>query len=290
MLKRLIVTALAMLLAACGQQHKPVFTFTAIPDQDEARLVERFTKVADYLSDKLGVEVKYIPVKSYPAAVTAFRNNEVQLAWFGGLTGVQAKLLVPGSHAIAQGAEDQTFVSYFIAHESTGLTDSADFPDGIAGKSFTFGSKGSTSGRLMPEYYIRQHFGKAPEDVFSRVGFSGDHSTTISLVQSGAYDVGAVNYQVWEDELKEGKIDTSKVHVIWKTPQYVDYHWVIRGDVDKAYGDGFADKVQQALLGITDKAILDAFPRSKFVPASDAIYQPILDTAKSIGLLDAPAS
>src|SRR5690606_11474371 len=186
------------------------FTFTVISDQDETRLTERFGRVATYLSEQLGTEVRYIPVKSYPAAVAAFRNNQVQLAWFGGLTGVQARNLVPGSEAIAQGAEDTAFKSYVIAHTSTGLKPGDAFPEGIAGKSFTFGSKGSTSGRLMPEFFIRQHFNKSPEAIFSRVGFSGDHSRTLALVQSGAYEIGVLNYTVWEDELKQGRVDTSK--------------------------------------------------------------------------------
>lgn len=194
------------------------FVFTAIPDQDEARLMERFGKVADYLTKTLGVETRYVPVKSYEAAVTAFRNDQVQLAWFGGLSGVRARLLVDGSEAIAQGVEDPKFETYFIAHASTGLQESAEFPKDMAGKTFTFGSKGSTSGRLMPEYHIRQQFGKSPDEVFSKVGFSGNHSKTIALVQSGAYQVGATNFQVWKKELADGTIDTSKVSVIWKTP------------------------------------------------------------------------
>lgn len=286
MYKHLAASLLALVLVACGQPEKPTFTFTAIPDQDEARLIERFGNVADYLSKELGVEVKYIPVKSYAAAVTAFRNNEVQLAWFGGLTGVQARLQVPDSSAIAQGYEDQFFVSYFIAHNSTGLSENNEFPQDIAGKSFTFGSKGSTSGRLMPEFFIRESLGDAPDNAFSRVGFSGDHSATIALVQSGAYEVGAVNYKVWEDELAQGKIDTSKVSVIWKTPEYLDYHWVIRGDTDSHWGEGFSDKVQATLLGINDPEILAAFPRSSFVAANNDDYQAILETAQSIGLLD----
>ena len=60
--------------------------------------------------------VKYLPMKSYPAAVTAFTNNQVQLAWFGGFTGVQARRQVPGSDAIAQGAEDVAFKSFMIAN------------------------------------------------------------------------------------------------------------------------------------------------------------------------------
>ncbi|MCB1800200.1 MAG: putative selenate ABC transporter substrate-binding protein [Gammaproteobacteria bacterium] len=262
------------------------FVFTAIPDQDEARLMERFGKVADYLTKTLGVETRYVPVKSYEAAVTAFRNDQVQLAWFGGLSGVRARLLVDGSEAIAQGVEDPKFETYFIAHASTGLQASEEFPKDMAGKTFTFGSKGSTSGRLMPEYHIRQQFGKAPDEVFSKVGFSGNHSKTIALVQSGAYQVGATNFQVWKKELADGTIDTSKVSVIWKTPTYPDYQWSIRGDVDQRFGDGFKEKVRAALLGMNDPELLASFPREGFIPASNADFDPILETARAIDLID----
>jgi len=266
--------------------YAETFVFTAIPDQDESRLRERFNKVADYLSKQLGVEAKYIPVKSYAAAVTAFRNNQVQLAWFGGLSGVRARNLVPGSQAIAQGFEDQSFETYFIAHASTGLKPAKNLSKAIAGRTFTFGSKGSTSGRLMPEFHIRQAFGQAPGGVFSRVGFSGNHSKTIALVQSGAYEVGAVNFQVWQRELKAGKIDPTKVSVIWKTPPYPDYQWTIRGDVDKRWNAGFKAKVTKALLGMTDPDLLASFPRKSFIPASNADYQPILDVAEQIKLIN----
>ena len=111
------------------------FVFTAIPDQDEARLRERFGKVATYLTQALGVETQYVPVKSYAAAVTAFRNDQVQLAWFGGLSGVRARQLVEGSEAIAQGVEDPKFRTYFIAHSSTGLQASEAFPEASRARS-----------------------------------------------------------------------------------------------------------------------------------------------------------
>src|SRR5246127_916490 len=206
-----LALAMSLLSGAAFSQDKPVFVFTAIPDQDETRLVERFTRVAEYLQSKLGVPVKYLPVKSCPAAVTAFTNGQVQLAWFGGFTGVQARRQVPDSEAIAQGAEDLAFKSFFIANVRTGLKPSPGFPKDIAGKSFTFGSRASTSGRLMPEYFIRQQFGgRSPEEIFSRVGFSGDHSRTIQLVQSGAYEVGVLDFTVWELDRKAGKVDDSQ--------------------------------------------------------------------------------
>ncbi|TDW56318.1 putative selenate ABC transporter substrate-binding protein [Oceanimonas baumannii] len=273
-------------LGVSGLAQAETFVFTAIPDQDERRLTERFGKIADYLSEQLDVEVKYVPVKSYPAAVSAFRNDQVQLAWFGGLTGVQARELVPGSEAIAQGAEDTAFVSYLIAHESTGLSKSEQLPAELAGKRFTFGDKGSTSGRLMPEFFLREHFEQGPEQLFSRVGFSGDHNRTISLVQSGAYEVGAVNYAVWDAELEKGNIDQSKVNVIWTSPEYPDYQWSIRGDVDTRFGKGFKEKVKQALLEMKDPDLLASFPRSGFVNATNDDYAPIRDTAVAIGIMD----
>ena len=289
MIKPLLATACAVLLLAACDSREPAqtFTFTAIPDQDESRLEQRFGKVAEHLEEALGVPVKYVPVKSYPAAVTAFRNDQVQMAWFGGLSGVQARRLVPGSRAVAQGEEDTAFKSYFIAHADTGLEPGDSLPDAFAEQpSFTFGSKGSTSGRLMPEYFFRERFGAAPQALIDKVGFSGDHSRTLSLVESGAYATGALNYQVWDQALADGDIDTDKVQVIWETPAYPDYHWTVRGDLDQRFGDGFTERVTDALLAIDDPALLEAFPRHRFVPASNDDYQAIEDTAEAIGLLD----
>ncbi|PRY72613.1 putative selenate ABC transporter substrate-binding protein [Halomonas ventosae] len=261
------------------------FRFTAIPDEDQSRLVERFSKVADYLEERLDVEVEYVPVKSYGATVTAFRNDQVQLAWFGGLSGVQARRLVPGSVAVAQGSEDAEFKSYLIAHRSTGLERAEELPDAIEGMSLTFGSRTSTSGRLMPEHFLRQHFGEAPDELFSRVGFSGDHSRTIALVEAGTWDLGAVNFSVWEAAVADGRVDTDKVEVIWATPPYPDYNWTLRGDVDARFGEGFSEQVRAALLEMDDPELLASFPREAFIPADNALYAPIEDVAEELGLL-----
>jgi phosphonate transport system substrate-binding protein len=274
-----------ILVSSSAPAESPTFVFTAIPDQDETRLVERFSRFAKYLEPKLGVPVKYVPVKTYPAAVTAFINNDVQLAWFGGYTGVQARHAVPDSEAIVQGAEDVNFKSYFIANTETGLKASKEFPAGIQGKTLTFGSRSSTSGRVMPEYFIRQHFpGKTPDEIFSRIGFSGDHSRTLQLVQSGAYQVGVMDYTVYEVEKKAGRVDESRVLVIWESPTFPDYQFTIRGDVDKQFGPGFKDKVRQAIVSLTDPEILGYFARSKFIPASNGEYAPIEEVAAATKL------
>lgn len=283
---RWILITLLATLTVFAQANAETLYFTAIPDQDETRLEERFSKVADYLADELGVEVRFVPVKSYAASVTAFRNNQVQLAWFGGLSGVRARDRVPGSEAIAQGVEDQEFRSYFIANTETGIEKADELPESVRGKTLAFGSRGSTSGRLMPEHYIRQRFGQAPKEVFSRVGFSGNHTRTAALVESGAYQVGALNFQVWKELVEEGDVDTDKVRVIWESPTYPDYQWTIRGDVNERFGDGFKEKVKEALLSMEDPELLESFPRSGFIPASNDDYSTIREVGQKTGLLD----
>lgn len=284
-MRHIALVAAAVVLFTQGAAAE-TFRFTAIPDEDQARLVERFGQVADYLAERLGVEVEYVPVKSYSAAVTAFRNDQVQLAWFGGLSGVQARRLVPGSLALAQGSEDDAFKSYFIAHASSGLTLTDELPDELEGMSLTFGSRTSTSGRLMPEHFFRQRFDNVdPGDFFSRVGYSGDHSRTIALVEAGTWDIGAVNYTVWEAAVADGRVDTDKVSVIWATPPYPDYNWTLRGDADERFGEGFTNRVQAAFLEMDDPDLLASFPREAFIPADNALYAPIEEVAEDLGLL-----
>lgn len=285
LIRKLAAAGLLVFIASATASAQTL-VFTAIPDEDETKLVERFKGIADYLSGELDVDVRYIPVKSYAAAISAFRNNQVQLAWFGGLSGVQARELVPGSEAIAQGVEDEAFYTHFVAHKSTGLDEMESLSDELRGKTFTFGSKGSTSGRLIPEYYIREAFGESPEDIFDRVGFSGNHTRTLRLVEAGTYDVGAINFAVWDKELENDNIDTDAVKVIWTTPSYPNYQWTIRGDVDERFGEGFSQRVQEALLAMDDPELLESFPRSGFIPVSNDAYEPIRVVGKQIGIID----
>ena len=105
-------------------------------------------------------------------------------------------------------------------------------------------------------------------------------------MESGAFQIGATNFQVWKKDLAAGKIDTSKVAVIWETPSYPDYNWSIRGDVDKNFGSGLTERVKTALLNLKDPDLLASFPRKGFIPASNADFRSIVTVGKQIGLIE----
>jgi phosphonate transport system substrate-binding protein len=281
--KRLICGILLFVLwiSFCFGQT-PIFYFTTVPDRDETALMKRFEGLAPYLESKLGVKAAYVPVATYEAAVKAFASGQVQLGWFGAYSGVKARHAVPGSEVIAQGEKDQNYKTYFIAHSSSGIMPSKEFPYGIEGKTMVFGSPISTSGRLIPEYWVRRNFGKTPKEVFSRVSFSGDHASTLDLVQAGVAEVGAMDYTVFEAAQKAGQVDPNRVRVIWETPAFPDTAFILRGDVNRIFGEGFNRKVKQAIAGLDNAEILRAFDRPKFIAASNEQYEFIEELASML--------
>ncbi|MGI8934940.1 MAG: putative selenate ABC transporter substrate-binding protein [Phormidesmis sp.] len=262
----------------------------AIPDQDPEKLQRLYSKLADYLSAELGVPVEYQPVTDYTAAVTAFKVGDLDLVWFGGLTGVQARLQVPDAEAIAQRDIDAEFHSIFIVNAASGLTPIENLDDlvSLKGKTFTFGSDSSTSGRLMPQYFLSQA-GVELSDFKGDPGFSDSHDATLKLVESGSYDAGALNEQVWLDRVAEGEVDESKVRAIWQTPAYYDYHWVVNSDqLNEQYGEGFTAKVQAALLKLDasnpeQAEILELFGAEKFIETQNGNYAQIEAVGREIG-------
>ena len=264
-----------------------ILRFSAIPDENTTEQTVKFKKFADYLSQKLGITAQFIPTTDYASAVNKFVNGEIHLTWFGGLTGVQARNEVKGARTIAQGLEDPKYISYFIANSNTELELSESFPKKIKALKFSFGSEKSTSGRLMPSFFIQKETGTAPEKWFSQpIGFSGAHDKTAKLIESGAFQVGALSYKKYDSMVESGKLDKEKCKIIWKTPPYANYNWTAHPELDQIYGEGFIDKIQEALIEISDPQLLKALTRSKIIPAKNEDFQGIADIAKELGLLN----
>ncbi|MCP9848204.1 putative selenate ABC transporter substrate-binding protein [Synechococcus sp. Lug-A] len=280
----------SLLSEAKAQQNTKVLRIGAIPDQKPEVLNRLYPLVANELSRQLGVKVTYVPVVDYAAAVTAFRTGGLDLVWFGSLTGVQARLQKPGAQVVAQRDIDASFQSVFIANTSSGLKPISNVKglSELKGKRFTFGSESSTSGRLMPQFYLNQAGVKLSDFAGGVPGFSSSHDATIALVQSGAYQAGALSEEVWRSNLSEGKVNRAKVIQIWKTPGYPNYHWLAQPDLDKRFGKGFSTRMRTAILSwrTTDpeqKQILALFGAQRFIPAKAADYARIEQVGRQIG-------
>ena len=280
---------MVLFVAACGEKgDSKALVIAGIPDQEVSRLEARFNGMAEYLAEETGLRVEYIPSIDYAAVVTGFKQGDIHLGWYGGLTGVQARLAVPDAQAIAQRPRDEQFHSVFVADPGLGFTSLAD----VAGKSLTFGSESSTSGHLMPRHFLTGAGVAVETDLDGPPNYSGSHDKTWKLVETGSFQVGALSEAVWESRVAAGDVDTTRVDVFFRTPAYYDYHWVARGDLDETFGEGTVQKVREALLRLSMEAgeqqrqILESFQADGFIATSNENYQAIEDIARQLGILE----
>jgi len=220
-------------------------------------------------------------VSDYAAVVESLATRKIDLAWLGGFTYVQAKIRTNGTAIpIAQREEDAKFTSRFITADPA-IKALAD----LKGKTFAFGAPSSTSGSLMPRFFLQQA-GLNPEKDFKNVAFSGAHDATVAFVAAGKADAGVLNASVWDKLVEQKKVDTDKVRVFATTPPYFDYNWTVRGDLDPA----LVKKLTDAFLKLDPanpehKEIMALQRASKFIPTKKENYDGIEKAAQSAGLL-----
>jgi phosphonate transport system substrate-binding protein len=268
-------------LAQTGGATSGIFRITAIPDESPTELARKAGPLVKYLEGKLGMKVEFTPVSDYAASVEALANKQVDLAWFGGFTLIQASVRSGGKAVpLVQREEDEKFKSVFITSDPA-IKTLAD----LKGKNVSFGSQSSTSGHLMPRSVLLD--AKIdPDKDFKRVAFSGAHDATIAAVAAGKVDAGALNISVWEKFVADKKVDTDKVRVIFTTPAYYDYNWTVHADMPAA----MKEKVTKAFLDLSKsnpegKEILELQRATRFVTTKMDNYRGIEAAAKSAGLL-----
>ncbi len=282
MLKKTLAVAagVALSLSALMAQAADVLRVSAIPDEAPTELLRKFKPLGAYLEQQLGMEVKFVPVSDYAAVVESMASDRIDLAWLGGFTFVQLHLKDAEARPLVQREQDEVFTSKFISADPA-VKSLAD----LKGKTFAFGSVSSTSGSLMPRFFMLKD-GIKPEEFFSRVAYSGAHDATAAWVQAGKADAGVLNASVWDKLVAAGKVDTDKVKVFATTPTYYDYNWTVRGGLDA----GLSAKIQAAFLALDPanpehKAILDLQAASRFIETKAENYASIEEAARSAGLL-----
>jgi len=282
--RSLLATAavVAASLAPLPSLAQGMLRVSAIPDEAPTELQRKFKPLGDYLRQETGLEVQFVPVTDYAAVVEGLATNKLDLAWLGGFTYVQARLRTNGGVVpIVQRAEDAKFTSRFIVPTASTAKTLAD----LKGKTFAFGAPSSTSGSLMPRYFLLQA-GIDPERDFKSVAFSGAHDATVAFVAAGRAEAGVLNASVMDKLLESKNPNAEKVRVLAVTPPYYDYNWTVRPGLDPAVTKKIADaslKLDPAKPAM--KEIMDLQRASKFIPTQNSNYDGIEAAARSAGLV-----
>ena len=279
----LALATLCLSLFSLQVNAQAVLRVSAIPDESPTELQRKFLPLGEYLSKETAMKVEFIAVTDYAAVVEALATNKVDMAWLGGFTYIQAKIRTNGAvKPIIQRLEDEKFTSIFIVPSTSSLKDLKE----LKGKTIAFGSPSSTSGHLMPRYFLMQAGLNVDKD-FKNVAFSGAHDATVAFVASGKAEVGVLNASVWE-KLNESKNPNAlKSKVLSVTPPYFDYNWTVRGDLEPA----LIKKITDAFLKLDAnnpayKELMDLQRASKYITTKPSNYDDIEKAARSAGLIN----
>jgi len=273
------VLSCCFLLAASGWAADAPLRVSMIPTTDPSRMLRDAQPLVARLEAVTGRTVTLTIPQSYAAVVEALVQGQVDVAHLGGFTFVQASKRA-GVVPLVQRERDREFHSKFI----TARDDVRTLAD-LKGKRFAFGDVSSTSGHLMPAYFMRRE-GVDPA-VLEQAIYTGGHDATALAVAEHRVDAGALDEAVLERLVKDGRIDPAKVRVFWTTPPFPDYVWVARKDLDPV----LARKVAGAFLALDagrpeDGPILEVLSaRGRYVKAEVAAYAPLRDAAVHEGLL-----
>lgn len=251
-----------------------------LPDQGADALAERYAPLIDYLSQDLEIPVEYVASESYTALVDRFVAGEIDLAYFGGLTFLQANREA-GAVPLVMRDVDAKFTSYFLVPADSTATDLNEF----RGRTFSFGSRLSTSGHLMPRFFLVER-DIEPESFFGEVRYSGAHDQTAYDVRDGVADVGAANTYVIRAMFADGRLNRNDVRVLWQTPPYPDYVWALHPNVDST----LRRRLRDAFLSLSPveeghERILERLSAGAFLPAGVKDFAPLGAIAEQMQLL-----
>lgn len=280
-LRKLCLVCIASFLisSALAQPSGRKLRLSMIPTTDPGKMIRAGQPLIAYLEKETGAKIEMTVPTNYAAVVEAMISDQLDIAHFGGFTFVQASARA-GARPLVQREQDRNFHSLFITQVPSKIETLKD----LNGHSFAFGDVNSTSGHLMPEYYMRG--AKVQTSVIEKALYTGGHDATALAVANKKVDAGAMDESVFHKMMNDGKITAQQVRVFWTTPPFFDYVWAARKGLDPKLAESFT----QALLRLDaknpeHKAILDFLSATRYVRAKDSDYAKLRQAAKDAGLM-----
>lgn len=275
-----ILAALLVQAMGCTRgKNQETLRLSMIPTTDPGKIVRESQPFINYLQKETGAKMELTVPTNYAAVVEAMANDRVDIAYFGGFTYVQASAR-SGAMPLVQRERDQAFRSLFITQADSPIRSLGD----LKGHSFAFGDVNSTSGHLMPAYFMRQQ--GVDQSVIDKAIYTGGHDATALAVANQKVDAGALDELVFARMIQEGKLRDSQARVFYTTPPFFDYVWAARKGLDRGMAEAFVNAMLKLNQGnLAQKPILQLLNATKYVRAEDSSYDRLRQAAKDAGLL-----
>lgn len=274
----------AMLVASMaipGPDRPELIRVGVLPDESPDLLRDRYAPLLNRMAEHTGIRTELVIPRDYSGLVRLFEEGRIDLAYFGGLTFLQAEERARAIPLVSRDV-DLNFKSYFLVPNDSPVRAISEMHN----LRFAFGSNLSTSGHLMPRFFM-QRDGIDPEQRFSEILYSGAHDRTIYWLLEGRADAGVANAAIVDAMLADGRLPRGALRIIGQTPPYADYVWAVRPGFPKRQLQAIRDLFLSLTPDRTDDlVILRSLQAGSFLPVLSTDFMPLRQVAVMQGLLE----
>ncbi|CAN5683260.1 putative selenate ABC transporter substrate-binding protein [soil metagenome] len=277
------VFILAIALTGCGgSSSDETLRVGLIPNQNPEEVEAQYQPLEDYLGEEIGREVEVSVPATYNAVVEALVSGELDMAYFGGLTYVQARQRADVSPLVTE-VNPRTGTTKYHSLIITPTDSDIESVEDVEGRDFAFGSVSSTSGSLYPSIMLQT----ASIDYRTGLGeftYTGGHDTTAQAVANGRVDAGGLEDRIFYDLRDEGAIEEDSVRIVAESEPIEGYPWVVRDDLSGEDKEALAG----AYLNMEDPELLDLMRAESYERVTADDYDYTEKQARALDLLAEP--
>lgn len=243
--------------------------FGTIPTESSSHQTERFDKLVEHLSKKLGVPVELQTASDYAGVITAMQFKHVDFAYLGPKSYVEAATRANAECFVVEVSEEGSrgYRGVIISKKGSGINKLED----AKGKVWAYTDPNSTSGTLVPMIHLVKERKLDPTTYFSKVIYSGSHEASMLSIKGGKIDIASTN----DLDMKrgEGKMWTAEqdFQILWTSPLIPGSPMAYRKDLPETLKKALLD----AFVSFNDKEGLAKLKLSGYAAVTDDSYNPI---------------
>ena len=241
------------------------------------------------MSEEIGMPVKAFYATQYAGVIEAMRFGQVQLAWLGGKSYIEANKIADAEVFAQTVNSDGTkgYYSHLIMNKDNPQLAEAKQLGGdkfviqnAPDLTFAFNETNSTSGYLVPSYYVFAQNGVNPQKAFKRLVFSGNHEATALAVANSQVDVATNNSESLSRLEKTNPQARENIEVVWTSVLIPSDPIAWRADLP----EDIKTKVSDFFYSYNDPTVLEPLEWQGFDSATDNVWNPIreLDIGEKI--------
>ncbi|MCC9164335.1 phosphonate ABC transporter substrate-binding protein [Alcaligenes sp. MMA] len=261
-----------------AQATQDTLTIGLIPAEDSQAMIESSKQVIEQLERESGMKVEPFVATDYNGIIEALRAKKLDVAYLGPFSYVLANSVADVEAfavAVTKKTGKSAYKSLIVVRADSGI----DTVDQLKDRTFAFVDPSSTSGHLFPKAGL-ENDGYKPEELFSRVVFSGSHDASLLAVANKKVDAAAVADRIYASAISKGQLAQDDLKVVWSSNDIPESPMVWRKDLDPSV----KEKVAKALANIKDVPWGDQGMLNGFQATDDAAYNVVRDTAKVLNL------